>query len=144
MSLIERIRADQLAARKMKAENIAPLLTTLLGEAQMVGKNDGNRESTDAEVVAVIKKFIKNIDILLEQVGSSPQHEAEKAILARYLPTQIGESYLVIMVSDYAQEHALFTPKDMGKIMKHFKQHYAGHYDGKMLSKVVKQFLSNA
>ena len=64
MSLIEKIRVDQLASRKAAfnypATNKlqADLLTTLLGEEVMVGKNAGSRETTDAEVIAIVKKFI--------------------------------------------------------------------------------------
>jgi hypothetical protein len=57
---MEQIKAKQIAARKSGSAD-AGLLTTLLGEAAMVGKNAG-RETTDQEVVAVVKKFVKNID----------------------------------------------------------------------------------
>ena len=61
MSLIIEIKSAQLAARKARDSFTASSLTTLIGEAEMVGKNAG-REVTDAEVVAVLKKFVKNID----------------------------------------------------------------------------------
>jgi len=60
MTLMEQIKTAQVTARKTGAQE-ASLLTTLLGEAAMVGKN-ANRETTDQEVVAVVKKFVKNID----------------------------------------------------------------------------------
>ena len=66
--LLETINQDRNEARKMKYTATATLLTTLYSEAQMVGKNDGNRETTDAEVVAVIKKFVKNIDETLSNL----------------------------------------------------------------------------
>ena len=49
--LINQIKSDALEARKARQTNTATLLTTLYSEASMVGKNDGNRESTDAEVL---------------------------------------------------------------------------------------------
>ena len=50
MTLFSQIKADQLAARKAKDGLKATLLTTLIGELTAIGKNDGNREVTDAEV----------------------------------------------------------------------------------------------
>ena len=57
--LLAEIKAKQINARKARLST-ATLLTTLIGEAEMVGKNQG-REVTDSEVLAMIKKFIKNI-----------------------------------------------------------------------------------
>ena len=62
MTILESVKKAQLQARKEKRAVDASTLTTLIGEAEMIGKNDGNRASTDAEVVTVIKKFVKNID----------------------------------------------------------------------------------
>ena len=51
--LIENLKEDQLIARKNRDQIKATLLTTLIGEAEMVGKNTGNRSPFDEEVVSV-------------------------------------------------------------------------------------------
>ena len=71
MTLMDQIKADQVSARKQKMTAVASLLTTLIGEAEMVGKNAGNRAPTDAEVQAVIKKFIKNLDETIAVLGDA-------------------------------------------------------------------------
>ena len=146
MSLLSEIKLDQLQARKDKNAEVTSLLTTLIGEASMAGKNDGNRESTDLEVVAVIKKFIKGINeivsIVAEGSGESLTALAEKMLLETYLPSQLTEDE----ISDIALKQISYlenaSPKSMGKIMKHFKDNYAGQYDGKTASRVVKDLLS--
>ena len=48
------------------------LLSTLVAEAAMVGKNDGNRATTDQETINIIKKFIKNANEnikILDEMG---------------------------------------------------------------------------
>ena len=81
MSLIQTIKTAQVAARKARDPS-ASLLTTLIGEAEMVGKNAG-REVTDQEVVATIKKFIKGIDETLKAVASTGVDKARAdAVLA--------------------------------------------------------------
>jgi uncharacterized protein YqeY len=131
---MEQIKVQQIAARKAGAlqSREASLLTTLLGEAAIVGKNAG-RETSDQEVVAVIKKFIKNID------------ETEKALHARNLETStcmyergILEKFLPAQLSgeDLGKIALEFT--SMPEYMKHLKENYTGQYDGKVASTIAK------
>ena len=92
MTLMERIKEAQLIARKARSTDAA-VLTTLIGEAAMIGKNDGGRETSDAEVIAVIKKFIKNIDETIANLKMTQYETAialtnEKMVLEAFLPTQ--------------------------------------------------------
>lgn len=132
MTLIEEIKQKQIAARKAGSAE-ASLLTTLLGEAAMVGKNAG-RETTDQEVVAVVKKFIKNIDETVSALTSRGQDAAsflsERAVLERFLPLQLTELALV----NIALNH-----NSMPEFMKFLKEKHAGQYDGKLASTVAKK-----
>ena len=96
MTLIERIRADQLQARKDKDTIKVNLLTTLIGEAVSIGKNNGNRETTDAEVIALTKKFIKNlqeaIEVYTRNGVSVDAQRTEIGILEAYVPKQMSGS----------------------------------------------------
>lgn len=137
MTLMDNIKARQLAARKAGDSAQASLLTTLVGEAAMVGKNAG-RETSDQEVVAVVKKFIKNIDETISalQARGQPfdQYSAERAILEQFLPVQMSEDTLQTLAK---------SQKDMPSFMKHLKENYAGQYDGKMASTVAKAIFQN-
>ena len=146
MSLLQQIKGAQLIARKSKATLAAALLTTLIGEAEMIGKNAGNRETTDAEVVAVIKKFIKNIDETLEALkfssdGRVQDANLEKRILETFLPKQLSEDELRKIVEDIKSEINA-TQKDMGKVMGLLKARHDGLYDGKLASTLVKNVLA--
>lgn len=55
MTLIATIKLEQLNARKARDSVKASLLTTLLGELQTLAKNSGKDESTDAQVVVLVK-----------------------------------------------------------------------------------------
>lgn len=140
MSLMQRIKNEQLEARKKKDVIKAGLLTTLIGEAVAVGKNDGNRETTEAELVAMIKKFIKNIDETLK-VADTFQAREEKLILTELLPAQLSNEELAVVVKQLAGEVGASSPKDMGKVMKVLKERYEGQYDGGAASAFVKQTL---
>lgn len=146
--LMDQIRAAQLEARKTRNATKAGLLTTLIGEAAAIGKNDGNRETSDSEVVAVIKKFIKNIDLTLEAMQGRGRHDdeavmiAEKEILEKFLPSQLSEDQLKAIVVALKNEYDA-GPKDMGKILGTLKMRHSGQYDGKMASDITKTVLAS-
>lgn len=133
MTLMEQIKAKQVAARKAGAPE-ASLYTTLLGEASVIGKNAGNRETTDAEVVAVVKKFIKNAEETAVALTSRNQDATdflvECSILEQFLPMQLSEAALIEVAK---------CQENMPAFMKHLKENFAGQYDGKLASTVAKQ-----
>jgi len=148
MSLIIEIKSAQLAARKARDSFTASSLTTLIGEAEMVGKNAG-REVTDAEVVAVLKKFVKNIDETTTVLSrEQPLTQATKVKMVelgleregydQFLPKQLTEAEL----RSYVGEIILTEGLNMGKIMGVLKGRFDGRYDGKLASSVVKAALT--
>ena len=126
------IKEKQISARKTGSPE-ASLLTTLLGEASAVGKNAGNRETTDSEVVAVVKKFIKNIDETIKALNDRQLDNSaftlERTVLEQFLPVQLTE----MVLQDIAKNH-----KSMPEFMKFLKENHAGQYDGKLASNVAK------
>ncbi|WP_218079242.1 GatB/YqeY domain-containing protein [Anthocerotibacter panamensis] len=138
--LLERLRQDRLEARKAKAVVKYNLLTALVAEAAKVGKDQGNRESTDEEVTAVIKKFIKNAqetNDLLRLRGASPQDE-ELIVLHSYLPQQLSETDLHRIL----EEAKVAGANDIGALMAFLKQNFSGQYEGKLASQVAKAVLA--
>ena len=140
MSLLKMIKDEQLHARKTKDTVKASVLTTLIGEAVSVGKNDGNRDTTDSEIVAVIKKFIKNIDETLK-VNDITRLRDERTVLDALLPTQLTTEEVTQLVAELVIETGASTPKDMGKVMKVLKERYDGQYDGGIASKLIREKL---
>lgn len=150
MTLLEKIKEKQLAARKAQLTSKAELYTTLLGEAQMVGKTAGNRESTDAEVLAVVVKFKKNIEetigLLKANRVSSPAADEVYAytvmdlhtqadLLAEFLPEKLTGDVLENELRFVQNTLRITTMKD---VMKYFKDNHAGAYDGKELSNLLR------
>ncbi len=143
--LLEKLQAAALAARKNQNAVAASLLTTLYAEAARVGKDQGNRVSTDDEVVAVVKKFSKNIDETLAALPATDSRVAqlslEKELLAAYLPTQLDEAGLKALIDELVAGLAEKSPKQMGAIMAGLKARAGGQYDGAMASRLVKAAL---
>lgn len=144
MTLLNTIKSAQLQSRKDRDADKTALLTTLIGDASMVGKNDGNRESTEAEVIKVIKKFIANGNETLSLIaGSAPANtvakvQRELSILAEFLPKQLEGEELIKAIGEVITELNATSIKDMGKVMKTLKEKYDGNYDGTTASVIIK------
>lgn len=148
MSLLQQIKQTQLQARKAKDAVTAASLTTLIGEAEMVGKNNGNREVTDAEVVAVLKKFIKNVEETWRLAAEHGNHTTaerlhdEKLLYSSFLPKQLSNGELKQVLVALTTELNANTLREMGKVMKVLKERYDGQYDGAAASTMIKGMLT--
>ena len=146
MTILANIKAEQLRARKDRDSIKATLLTTLIGDAVMVGKNDGNRESTDAEVVGVIKKFVANTTEVLGFLDGDPKIKpseidklkTEITILKSFLPQQLSETELSDVIGQIIETTDASSIKDMGKVMKALKEQHSGKYDGAQANALIK------
>ena len=145
INLLEQIKSDLTEVRKVRDGVASNLLSTLYAEAGMVGKNASNRESTDEEVIARVKAFIKNINETLKSLPESHAKkdtlEREKELLKKYLPQQMSEETLKEIIKKIGVTHEK-SIKSMGKVMGELKAKYGGQYDGKMASNFVKSFLN--
>ena len=139
MTILQTIKNDQLTARKNRDVIQASILTTLIGEASMVGKNNGNRETTDLEVIAVIKKFINNINESLS-VKDSDILRTERNILNAYVPQQMSDLDLKEYITGIISAMRL-SSKDAGIVMKELKATQEGLYDGKRAIQITKELL---
>ncbi len=140
--LINQLKQDQLQARKDRDTIRAKFLTTLYADAIMVGKDDGNRETTDIEVTNILKKYIKNAEEVKLNLSSEDERftiaETEIEILNLYLPKQLSLHDLNIVIAQIIEAREFTSMKDMGKTMKDLKAMYEGTYDGAAASNIVK------
>jgi len=114
----------------------------------MIGKNAGNRESTDAEVLQVIEKFIKNVNeiqtILLKNNKDTSNVISEIKVLSKYLPQKMSREELENVVRDIIEAlKDINSEVQIGKVMSVLKNSYSGTYDGKLASEIVRKELVN-
>lgn len=132
MSLISKIDSDLVSAMKSKDVETLKVLRVLKGEIQRneQGK-DGKIVLTDSQVTTIIKKMVDN----LKETGGL---DSEITILSEYLPKQLTNDELVDIVIGLIEVNKYDSIKDMGKIMKYFKDNYEHRYDGSVLSSIIK------
>lgn len=143
--LLEKIRADAEQARRAKDTFRATLLVTLFAEAARPGKDNGNRTSTDDEVMEVTRKFIKNINDALAvlPVGVARDNAlAEKNLLSQYLPRVVSGEELKAAIEEVLATLPERNLKQRGPAMQALKAKLAGAYDGKEAADLVLKALS--
>ena len=125
-----RVKKDMMTAMKEKNVVARDILRVLKGEIERNEQSSkGKVELSDSEVVKIIKKLIEN---------STPE---ESDVLEWYVPSQMDKGDMLIETTLFIEKNGLDSPRDMGKIMAHFKQNFEGTYDGKELSGIVKGLL---
>ena len=140
--LLHDIQAASVEARKAKDQERAALLVTLYAEAQRLGKDDGNRDSTDEEVVRTVKKFLKGVDDFIAVTKDDAklhQLRREKAVREVFLPKQADEATLREVISRLVAGSLVKGPKAMGPVMAALKSQLPGNYDGALASRLVKE-----
>jgi uncharacterized protein YqeY len=140
--MLNKIKSDQFDARKNKDSVKSSLLTTLYAEAAMIGKNNGNRNSTDDEVIKVMHKFLKGIN---ETISILSAGKSERYFIALQ-EKDIIESYLPKVASQQEVETAIVHLIDsgitkMGDIMKSLKDKFGTSLDAKQASVLIKEKL---
>ena len=141
--ILEKIKKQQLQARKEKSP-IVGALTALMSEAAIVGKNNGNRETTDEEAVKVIKKFIKGINETVDLIKDPEKLkllEMELEIYNSFLPQIMNELETRAAVEKIINVLPEKSPKAMGQVMGTISKEYGTLIDRGLASQIVKEML---
>lgn len=143
--LIATLKENALAARVARDTVRATLLVTLCAEAAQVGKNNGNRDSTDEEVLTTIRKFLKNnseAQAVVKDAARLDLLKEEAAILASYLPKMADEAEVRAYIAELVSTLPEKSPKAMGAIMGKLKAKFGANYDATKGSAWVKEALA--
>jgi len=135
-----------LSGDKPKAETLRGLKSALLNEAIAQNARDsGLSDELIQKTLAKESKKRQEAADLYKQGGSAERAEqelAEKAIIDAYLPEQMGEAELAVIVDEEISKAGQPTTQDMGRIIGAVKARTAGQADGGLIAKLVKEKLS--
>lgn len=102
----------------------------------------------ESESIAVVKKQIKQREDAMEQYTKADRPEladkeaAEIKVLTKYLPAQLGEAELTVLIDAVIAELGATSKKDMGNVMKVVQERTGGAANGKDMARLVSQKLS--
>lgn len=130
MELLNKIKEDFMSAYKAKDMERKNYLGFLKSEVTKETKTPD-----DAYIIGKFKAMVKN------SVETSSLNELELAVLNSYIPKQMSEEDLSVLIGEWIGAKKLSGTQDMGKVMTYLKTNYAGEYDGRMASTLAKELL---
>lgn len=148
MSLKARINDDVKAAMRggdARRRDALRLLLAALKQREV----DERKELTDAEVVAVIDKLIKQRREAIAQFEKGGRQDLaqneqyELSVLQAYMPQVLSDAEIEVAVGETIAATGAKAPSDMGKVMGALKGKLAGRADMSKVSALVKTKLSS-
>jgi uncharacterized protein YqeY len=136
MSVIEKLKTESINLRKTR-NPVAPSILFALSEIEKIGKNNGNRATTDDEAIKVIQKLIVTIDENLKVAtddGRKIAFNFEKQILLSVLPQMASDEDIRNLLQDILGNE---TPKNKGVAMKVIRDEYGAKVDMKRAGEIV-------
>jgi uncharacterized protein YqeY len=147
MSLKSRITEDMKAAMKAKEATRLSAIRLLLAAIKQ-REVDERKELTDAEVLGVIDKMLKQRRDSISQYEAASRHDLadtekfEVGVLSGYMPQQLGDDEIAAEVQAVIAALGATGPADMGKVMGAVKGKLAGRADMGKVSALVKSRLA--
>ena len=147
MTLEERINKDYIQAMKDKVAEKSGALSYLRAMIKQVKVDKRLEQVADEEVIAVIKKQIKQRQDSIEQFekGGRPElaskEQAELEIMKVFLPAEMAADEIRVIIDGAVTATGAASMKDMGQVMKVVREKVGGRADGKLLSDLVRERL---
>lgn len=147
MALKERLQEDWKQALKSKDKLKADTISMAKAAILLVEKTDGSKLEDEAIIDVIAKEVKMRREAVLEFEKGNRQDLVDKTnteieILLEYLPQQLNEEEIEEIVRMAVNETGSNSIKDMGKVMAAVTPRTKGRADGKLVSTIVKQFLS--
>ncbi len=149
MTLKDRLTEDMKQAMKDKeAGKLKLSVIRMIRSAAKYLEIDRHKELDDNELLEVVAKEVKMRKDSLDEFRKANRPELletleqEIAILMEYLPEQMGEAEVRVLVTQAVAEAQASGPKDMGKVMALLMPKVKGRADGKLVNSLVREMLS--
>ena len=130
------------AGQKRRVSTLRLLLSALKNERIQL-----QRELTDEEVEAAIRRAVKQRREAIEQYGIGGRADLvaaeteELQILEAYLPKSLSDEDLEGIVREIIAEKNLQSGKDVGVLMKELMARHKGRVDGKRAQEIARRLL---
>jgi uncharacterized protein YqeY len=135
--LIDEIRKANVEALKAHDEAAKSVFGLIISRYLELKTNGSGNDVTDADVLAIIVKFDKELDeekegyVKAGRTESAKKVEEEKKALARFLPKLMSETEIRAVI-------ATLPDKSLPSVMRYFKEKYAGKADMSLVSKIAR------
>ena len=137
--LINELEQANIAALKARDQVTRAVLSVVINRYRMnaIELKSQGKEATDADLIKIISKVIKELDeekegnIKTGRVEEAKAIDQQKAVIEKYLPKMMNEDEIRAVI-------AKLEDKSMPSVMKHFKANYDGQVDMSLVSKIAR------
>src|SRR3954454_21313823 len=142
MAIADTVKQDLTAAMKAGEKDRVGALRLVLSELQKAAKDGGDDE------LAVLRRERKRRHEsahAFREAGRgelADAEEAEASMIETYLPAELSDDELRVIVAEAVTEVGASSPKDMGQVMRAAMPKVGGRADGKRVSALVQEALS--
>jgi hypothetical protein len=148
-----KIQKDMIAAYKTGetlVRSTLGLIIAAIKNKEIERKGQGKEEElSNDDIIEIMRTEVKKRKDAAEQYekGGRPElsqkEKDEIVILEKYLPTQMSEEDVAVIVSKVIEETGAEGMSEMGKVMNQVMQELKGKADGSLVNRIVKEKLSN-
>lgn len=146
-ALYDKIYSSMKEAMRAKDQQKVLLLRGVIAAVKNSTVNAG-KDLTDEATLSAVKKSLKEVEQSIESfTKAGRENEVEKLkqdkiTLEAFLPEQLSEAELKLMVEVAVKKLDASSKKDLGRVMKEVMSEANGAADGKLVSKLVGAALS--
>ena len=150
MSLEKKIMDQLKTAMLVKDEKTVRSLRAIKAAILLAKTSEGaSGELKEEDEIKMLQKMVKqrkdSLEIYEQQnrADLAGKEKEEIEVIEKFLPKQMSAEELQSEIKKIIEETGASSPADMGKVMGAATKKLAGKADGKTISAVVKQLLSN-
>ena len=151
MSLKKQIEEKLNEALKAKDKSTYPtlrLVVSAIKDAEIANRTKGQKEMSDSELIAILKKMIKQRNESCEVYKKAGRNELlenetkEIDVISTFLPKQLSEEETKKICEEAIKSSGASSMKDMGKVMGTLKSKHADSLDFSKVSTIIKKLLN--
>ena len=150
MSLQKKIKEDMVEAMKAKEEvrlRALRMLVALCTQELTATKRTPQDELSDEEVLGLVQRSVKQRKEAASQFRAgnredlASKEEEEAKVFEVYLPEQLSEEEIEVVVKEKMKELAVVDKSGMGKLMGAVMKELKGKADGTVVKEVIESVL---
>ena len=139
---------EAMKAKEERKLSTLRMVNSTIKNADIEARGQGKPQLSDAELLGVLQKMIKQRQEAIElyekggRAELAAQEREEIAVISAYLPKQMSEDEVKAAISAAIAETNAAGMKDMGKVIGVLKAKYTGQMDFSKASSLVKAALT--
>ena len=139
------IKRAMLAKNKEELEALRSIKSMILLAETEKGHVSEISTETEGKLLMKAAKQRKESAEIFQKEGRQELAQKENfqlEIISRYLPKQLSEAEITVLLQEIISKVGAKGPQDMGKVMGMATKTLAGRADGKVISEIVKKLLA--